>query len=255
MSTISLMPVGTKIKITKPNKISVYSRCSKTEPLVSAGMVNGDTLILDEGTIIRIDGFSSQYNLKSYPMVRLSVFPEGKKSGKVNTILNELDGLSWDACPENNVAQPQKKIVRVNVEYDSTRYKSYNMVWHSAFSKGYDGNVKKEVMVNPLELTHDEITNRVFYDTTVHYDAGNCVVKIGQSNWNYTIQYSRITKFGLSVPQNGLLSATLVDQTIVLYLKSYNEEEEKLDIDPNQDDKIVISLIESYLKEKHKINE
>lgn len=62
MSTISLMPINKKIKLTKDYKFVMESNNYLGDShtiLKEAGIAVGKELILDEGSKIRVEGFSS----------------------------------------------------------------------------------------------------------------------------------------------------------------------------------------------------
>lgn len=252
MSSISLMPVGAKIKVIKEHKIVISNRNSTTKALEDSGMIIGNNIILDENTVIRIDGFSSQYSSKDYPTTRLTVFPDQRKSGKVDVSLKDLDGLVWGIL-EVAAKQPVKEVKRINIEYndDNTNYK-YN-VWHQAFKHGYDLENDDIVVVNPLELTEDEIKNLEFsYERKT--DVGSVVIKIGRKNWNYKLAIKQKFNFKLELSGVGLLSCKLDTIEKKLEYKEdnyYTSEFSPIDIDLNFNKNTVIKLIDRFFKDKH----
>ena len=192
MSTISLMPLGKKMRVKRATRMNILSTVGSMDSLKAAGMLlshgyTADTLILDEDSIIRIEGFSSSISDKYYPSVKISIFPDQGKLGQLYVVLNAFDGLTWE-----NVEEDEKKIPVITKRID--------VAWKKNFTD-YIDNCRAQVfgggnytvgdppkIINPLELKDKDFADMTFaIDKRV--ECGSAVVKIGRESFIYNMQY------------------------------------------------------------------
>lgn len=260
MSTVSIMPLGKKIKVKRETKLKIASQLATADNLKTAGLILGEVgrsgiLILDIDTVIRVDGFSGAIAAKSYPGVKMSVFPEGGKMGQLYVSLDDLDGLTWEIV-EEAVKPTSLPIKRLDINLLANRSDGSHC-WHSAFAESYDTRLPVLKTINPLVLSEEEMKFRRFskIDTS---DAGTAVVKIEKSATNYTLQWATEYHFKTLInPTTGLLSAKFEYLSISLNIKEgwnySNGEWHTLLTEARQGDESYESIIKKYLKEKHNL--
>ena len=201
MSTISLMPVNKKIKVTKDFKINMSNSLgNSTKILKEAGMLVGDELILDSGSKMRVESFKAFSSVKGWPAVKITLFPEGSKSCQCYVELSQFDGLSWEAEEEKEKPVP-KEVQRINFSFE--KHENYLKeidkypCWHRAFKNGFRIG-DKDVILNPIELTKDEIKKQIFLAKT-DLAAGEVVVKKGKNSYSYDIRIERTFCFKITM--------------------------------------------------------
>ena len=259
MSTISIMPIGKKMRIKRATKMSASTIGAK-DGLEAAGMLLGDwspTLILDENTIIRVDAFSSTIAQKSYPSVKMSIFPEGYKMGQVYVSLDSLDGITWEIVEED-----AKKIPvitkRIDIEWNSNYTNYMNIVYVDAFGTRFNMG-DNPCVVNPLKLEPNELKT-LSMDSTSTHECGSAIIKIGRDSHKYKFQYLLVFHFLLEKGPEPLclLQARFDRLDISLQIGAeynYKGDYETLWAGTNlnfvQTDHEI--LVKNYLKEKYKI--
>jgi hypothetical protein len=111
---------------------------SASEKLKDAHRILDRSLILEEGDLIRVDGFKALATAKSYPDVKLTVVPQGGKSSPIYVSLENLDGISWE--PIRIEEKEKKKTETPSRRYDvsiSDNRINLDTVWHRAFGNTY----------------------------------------------------------------------------------------------------------------------
>jgi hypothetical protein len=226
MSTVSLMPIGKKVRVKRELKVPIFNVLSTGMHLKEQGFILGnyrnETLILDAGTVFRIDAFSASVKDKTFPSTKITIFPESGKSGSLYIELDGLDGLSWESIDE----EPKKASVPVRRIDISLKDDKINFLgcWHKAFEERYEIDNPIAVLVNPSKLTPHELEKGEFKGT-VENDMGEAIVKLGKDSWAYTIRTSIKHIFKLSMiqcPSNPsiiLLAATYDHSTYRLQIK------------------------------------
>ena len=172
MSTISLPPIKQKIRLTRELSCVVKSSLGDTTSLQQAGILIGhNNLLIDPGTIVRIEGFTARVSGGNWPDVKLSIYPEGLKMGQCYIELTYLDGISWDLIkdPPKSIPVPIRRISVVTTnEFNWTKttpkkYERRDKVWGEAFGRdGYHISDKKSVILNPRSLSPAEISAAKF---------------------------------------------------------------------------------------------
>ena len=123
MSTISLPPIKTRIRLTRELKHSYnsswyrYFLNESQSALHKAGCLVGKDLLLDPGTELRIEAFKAFATAEDWPDVKVIVKPEGGKDIKFYIPLIAFDGVSWELLKEPP-KEPPKIITRITVEFD-----------------------------------------------------------------------------------------------------------------------------------------
>jgi len=260
MSTVSLMPVGKKISIKRSMRIPITSALSTSTNLKASGNMLGDyrnqELILDEGAVIRVDAFSAVVKAKGYPATKITVFPDMGKAGTVYVSLDDLDGLSWESVDEGVKKKPSAPTRRIDVSINDDSF-NYTNVWHAAFKDRHYVTAQSElVVINPLELSGDDLEKMMFSTDTEHR-IGEAIVKIGRESWTYQLRYKIHHAFDLGFPDTGssthmkLLSAKFSHSRIMLQIqrgfgydsKGWEDIVETMDT-PDK-------FVRAYLEEKH----
>ena len=83
MSTVSLMPIGKKIRVKREIRVPILIILSTGMHLQQLGYIIGKTLILDADSVFRIEAFSAAVKEKTYPSTKITVFPDDGKSGSL----------------------------------------------------------------------------------------------------------------------------------------------------------------------------
>lgn len=260
MSTVSLMPVGKKISIKRSMRIPITGALSNSTNLKESGNMIGDyrdqELILDEGTVMRVDAFSAVVKAKGYPATKITVFPDMGKAGTVYVSLDDLDGLSWESVDEGVKKKPSAPTRRIDVSINDDSF-NYTNVWHSAFRDShYDTTQSEIVVINPLALSEDEL-EKMMFTTDADHRIGEAIVKIGRESWTYQIRYKILHAFDLGFPDTGssthmkLLSAKFSHSKIMLQIQhgyGYNSDrwEDVAETNDTPD-----KFVRAYLEEKH----
>ncbi len=200
--------MSSKIRITRLSEIPCGNMMSNSDHLRNLGIVIGanlshQKLILEVGTIVRIEGFSCDLASKSFPAVKISIFPEGSKMGTLYVQMEDLDGVSWEPIVEEK-KEVKPSLPRLIIEIAEPT--TYNNVWHPAFNKSYTSGLE---MINPLALTKDDLKSKTFhkYDNT---DIGNAVYKDGKNVTTYRLRFVRISIFKIET-SSGIAHARLSD--------------------------------------------
>ena len=255
MSTVSLMPVGKKIKGSKHTVMEVVNKLSTATNIEEAGMLIDKKLIIDPDTVIRVDAFSASVSEKSYPSVKVSIFPTGGRMGQLYVDLSSLDGLTWEIVEEKQ-KEPPKPVRRIEVEFYPAS--STDVCWHEAFGREYyDIHSPVWKVVNPLALTKEEIDRKSFvYSRSTN--AGKAVVKKDGETFIYELAYNVKHHFKLTIDrgeEQGLLIGKYNYMTVSLMIKqrtfSSGEEWVELLEESRQTDIDHTQLIRDYLKKKH----
>jgi hypothetical protein len=266
MSTVSLMPVGKKIQAKRSLRVPIASMLSSADNLRKSGNMIGDCyrnqeLILDEGTVLRVDAFSAVVKAKGYPATKITVFPDGGKSGTVYVSLDDLDGLSWESIDEAP-KKPSAPTRRIDISIKDDSINLIN-VWHGAFrNRNYEIGKSGTVVVNPLELSDNDL-RRMNFTVDTESRIGEAVVKIGRDTWTYQIRYKIHYLFDLLFPDTieltegdfvkmKLISAKFNRSIVKLQIQhgfGYGSDKEWQTITETADtpDK----FIRSFLEEKH----
>lgn len=254
MSTISIMPIGKKIKIKKRTEMRISSMLATAANLKPHGFLLGGNLMLEENSVMRVEAFSASVSEKSYPNVRISVFPEGGKMGTLYVTLDNLDGLTWEPVDEVVKAEP-KPTRRLDVDFKPD-FKDTSFVWHESFGEKYDTLMPSWKIINPLKLSPEELKFQRFFERR-NSDAGTAIVKIDKEVFQYYIQYQTDYHFKTKIDATtGLLSAKFDYVSISLNIKQgwcSNEEGvwHTLLTEAHQGDEDHLEVIKKYLKEKH----
>lgn len=260
MSTISLMPVNKRIKVTKDFKINMSdSLGNSTQILKEAGMLVGDELILDSGSNLRVESFKAFSSVKGWPAVKITIFPEGSKSCQCYVELSQFDGLSWEAVEEKEKKEP-KEIQRINISFEKhEKYlKDINSYpcWHRAFKNGFRIG-EKDIILNPVELTKDEIKKRTFISQN-ELTVGEAVVKKGKNSYSYDIRIERIFCFKITI-EPGYMYGNLGEvRNRIQMRKSYSSSEffvvGEISTEDITDSKNVRKPVLEFLKKEHLID-
>jgi len=195
MSTISLPPIKQKIRITRELSCVVKSSLGDSTSLKQAGILIGSNgLLIDPGTIVRIEGFTARVSGGNWPDVKLSIYPEGLKMGQCYIELTHLDGISWDLIKDPPKAPPVP-IRRVSVltsndygwsKTTPKKYEQREKVWGETFGRdGYHIKDKKSVVLNPQSLSPTEIAESKF-KISYNCDIFEISVKIDKTHYSYT---------------------------------------------------------------------
>lgn len=252
MSTVSLMPVGKKIRVKREIRVPVISVLSTAENLKSSGCLIGSyterKLILDEGAVVRIEAFSAATKDKGYPGVKLTVFPEGGKSGSLYVSLGELDGFSWESLDEEprKPGQPKR---RIDVSLDMRRV-NFDHIWHEVFGRNNFKVVDEIAIINPLVLSDIEIEEKEFKIVNTH-NIGEALVKIGRESWEYSVQFKVTHNFDLIFPHHRLLSARYNHMTVELQVRSNYSYADKDWVTISEVIDTPEKFVQVYLEEKH----
>jgi hypothetical protein len=226
MSAVSLMPIGKKVRVKREIKMPILNVLSTGIHLKDHGFILGnyrkETLILDAGTVFRIDAFSASVKDKTFPSTKITIFPESGKSGSLYIELDGLDGLSWESIDEEP-KQASAPVRRIDISLKDDKI-NFLGCRHKAFEDRYEIDKPITVLVNPAKLTSHELENGKFKGT-VENDIGEAIVKLGKDSWSYTIRTSINHVFLLSMitcPSNPsilLLAATYDHSTYRLQIK------------------------------------
>jgi len=253
------MPIGRKITVKNDCKLDAFGFLSGSEEVLKkTGLLVGKQLILDAGLKIRIDGFSGTVGAKSWPITKISVFQPESKMAQCYVSFNSFDGITWEA-DEDDEPKPKREVQRLNLSFEG--YMHSNDVdgypcWHRSFKEGFK-IWEKDKMINPLELSEEEILKGIFH-STIEFDFGEATIKKGSSSFVYVLRFKRFFTFEIS-KFPGVMRANLKDfrDTIEMYdrwnrndiIKSFEYTLPKQD--RNIDD--LKKTISSFLKEKHQL--
>lgn len=263
MSAISLMPFQKKIKLKKDYKFNMISCLGDaTQILKDSGMLIGRELIFDEGTKIRVEGFSGSISDKSYPSVKISIYPEGKKQCQVYVNMGDFDGVTWETIEGENIVKDKKEVQKIHInfrkEYLTGNYSwKNNGVWPEAISLHVSPKEReKQYTLNPTKLSKKEIDDKEFkqYGRT---EIGEAVVKKGKSIFSSHIVVYTYFTFSIEF-QPGFMFAKIKDIKYVLRIgEGYIGDEKNYvkvcDLDANTTpdfEKIIID----FLKKKYELN-
>jgi len=225
MSTVSLMPIGKKIRVKREIKMPIFNVLSTGMHLRDHGFILGtyrkETLILDAGTVFRIEAFSASVKDKTFPSTKITIFPETGKAGSLYIELDGLDGLSWESVEE----EPKKASTPVRrIDISINDKPNFRACWHKAFEERYEIENPIAVLVNPSKLAPHEL-EKCEFKATVENDIGEAIVKLGKDSWSYTMRTSIRHVFRLhmiqcpSNPSILLLAATYDRSTHKLQIK------------------------------------
>ena len=260
MSTISLMPVNKRIKVAKDFKINMYDSLGNSRQILKeAGMLVGDELILDSGSNLRIEGFKAYSSVKGWPAVKITIYPEGSKSCQCYVDFSQFDGLSWETVEEKEKKEP-REVQRINISFEKNeRYlKDINSFpcWHRAFKNGFRIG-DKDIILNPIELSKDEIEKRIFTggnDLTV----GEAIVKKGKNSYSYDIRIERTFNFKITI-EPGYMYGNLEEvRNIIQMRKSYSHSDffdvSEISTEDITDSKNIRKPVLEFLKKEHLID-
>ena len=275
MSTISLPPIKQKILLTR--ELSYNYKLSganghgaflgdSRKVLEENGNLGINSLILDPGTIIRIEAFKSFSTAEDWPNVKISIALPGKKLIKCYIPLIAFDGVSWDLIKESS-KDPKLPISPINKIVINIREENHYYDWNNIYPNeirntifgGYN-EYKENCLINPLELSEDELNSKTF-SLEEESQLGDAVVKIGKNLFNYNISIQKIHYFDTQL-NNGMMSAKRSSIKQQLLLKDHkkfvaNEKNPPLFNKEIGEDEITIdnirSIINQVLKEKHQI--
>jgi hypothetical protein len=246
MSTVSLMPVGKKIRVKREIRIPILNILSSGMHLQQMGLIIGKTLILDANSVFRIEAFSAAVKDKSFSSTKITVFPENSKSGSLYIELDGLDGLSWESVDESQKTVP-KPVRRVDVKIDREIDVTY--CWSQAFNGRYNivpGEEFPEVVINPLVLDKLQLADGRFLESST-YKIGDATVKIDKEVFVYEIQALDNHYFEIGNIQShgfSLLSAKLSEISVNLQIrKSFGAWEHLATLNPDDVSKDTITKI------------
>ena len=257
MSTISLIPVGKKIRVKREIKIPINSILSTGLHLQQKGFIIGKTLILDADSIFRIDAFSAAVKEKTYPSTKITIFPHDGKSGSLYIDFEGLNGLSWESI-EETPKPPPKAVRRIDVKIDREIDASY--CWSQAFNGRYDivdGEECKEVVINPLVIEKLQLADARFIESS-NYRIGDVTAKIDTKVFIYEIQALVNHYFDIGNIQShgfSLLSAKLAQISVNLQIRTYAQKWDHLatlDIKDLSKQTITKTVIE-YIEKLHEL--
>jgi len=226
MSTISIMPLGTYMKINRRAIVPYSQFLLASQKLKEAHRILNQSLILEEGDTIRIDGFKAFATAKSYPDVKLTVVPQGGKSAAIYVSMENLDGISWEPV---KIKEKAKKEIPPSRRYDvSINENQINLenVWHRAFGGVY----KKESaqIVNPLELNPEE-RKKGFAIVNFNKMGEALLTDIDQRRYSYQI-HSKVTHRFEPDTVDGILAMRRVEATAELVIVGFGENPERGEI-------------------------
>lgn len=264
MSTISLMPINKKIKLTKDYKFKIESRSflgdSKTI-LKEAGISVGNELILDEGSKIRVEGFSASVSDKNWPRTKISIYPEGKKQCQCYIDMSQLDGVTWETI-EGDAPKEKKEVQRINISnndyHGDDKWREYGC-YHASFGRdNIERNYEGIKLLNVLELTDAEVALEKF-NSNIDSDIGEVSVKKGKESHFYKIRGKSVFTFQIIIKPGRMYGKLIkVKDSIWLGNGSYPKEDMWIkicDLDYGetevQTQDSYKSLITQYLKNKH----
>ena len=257
MSTISLMPINKKFKLTKSYKFNVGHNYlgDSHKTLQEAGMVVGAELIMDEGSKMRIEGFSSSISQKDWPKTKITIYPEGKKQCQCYIQMSDLDGITWETI-EGEAPKEKKEIQRINISLDSYHVKDNQWKKYPCRHASFKDNIARSFeglkALNPLELNEAEITLGKFSSLNKS-EIGEVVVRKGNNNSCYKMQARTAFRFEIT-KQPGLMYGKLVSVKDSLWLGPgyYPKDEEYVKLcDIDSDETKYEAIVTKYLKEKH----
>jgi hypothetical protein len=223
MSTISIMPLGTKLRITRQTEILHSQLLSGSERLVDAGYILGKKLLLEEGCHIRFEGFKAFATAKDYPDVKLTVYPIEGKSASLYVSMEHLDGLSWEPVKEDK--QEEKKTTPPSRRYDvdiTRNQVDFRWVYHNeVFENRYDSETPEWVLINPLKLKPEE-RNLGFFKEDLN-DIGEAILTdVDRRKYQFTIGVKLVYQFETSIHNEGvnkgLLSARCCNRKAILII-------------------------------------
>lgn len=252
MSTISIMPINTKLRVNKRTQIPYSRKLAASSNIEKANCILGNELILDEGCHIRFEGFSASATDKSYPEVKITVFPISGKAGQIYVSLEQFDGLTWEPISEETLNEDKKHrgpIRRYEVVLNGRGVET-DYVWHNAFDERYNVNDCKLLIVNPLALKPQERKDGFFSIQITQI--GEAMFSIDSSKTTYNLQVRASHEFKTELMGDGLLGAKCVSSVFNLEIspKWENSYVHVGKIEINETD--VVKMVKDYLKEKHK---
>lgn len=256
MSTISLMPINKKFKLTKDYKFTVGRSFlgDAQKILQEAGMSVGTELIMDEGSKMRIEGFTASVSDKNWPAAKVTIYPEGKKQCQCYIQMSELDGITWETI-EGEAPKEKKEVQRINVSVGNyaTFDKWGHGIWHKAYKDRWEREDKSEKILNVLELNDSEI-NKGQFKAAHESDVAEVVVKKGKECHVYKIYVNSVFTFKISTKPGFMLGKLHEVKDSVYIGEGYYPAKDKLDkiCDIENPETIDFTkLATQYLKKKH----
>lgn len=255
MSTVSLMPIGKKIRVKREIRVPVLNILSTGMHLEQKGFIIGNTLILDANSVFRIEAFSAAVKEKTYPSTKITIFPDDGKSGSLYIELDGLDGLVWESVDEAPKS-PTKAVRRIDVKIDREIDASY--CWSQSFNGRYDiGEDLQEVVINPLALDKSQLADGRFVESA-NYNIGNATVKIEKEVFVYEIQTLVDHFFDIgNIKSHGLvlLSAKLDVIAVNLQIRiSFGKWDHLATLDASDlSNQTVTKTVTEYLKRLHEL--
>jgi hypothetical protein len=253
------MPLLKKVKLTRDFKFQLpghYGLGDSTTILKEAGMLVGNSLIMDEGSKMRVEGFSAAVSDKTYPRVKVTIYPEGKKQCQLYLDMEQMDGVTWETI-EGDVPKEKKEVQRINVSLGDRMKDEYHWskqgFWHDAFGSYHPRNSKEDALLNPQKLSKTEL-EKLEFKTSSEHDIGEAVVKKGKESHMYKFKIKSVFYFSIDV-KPGLMYAKLVDikDTLVIGRGSYpgRDDWKKISDVNSFDEPDYAKVITDYLKKEH----
>lgn len=232
MSTISIMPLGTKIRITRTAEVEYSGRLKGFEQLKDAGYIVGKALLLEDGCHVRFDGFKAFAKSKDYPDVKLTVYPIGGKSAPIYVSMEKLDRLSWEPASETRTKTSSISTRKYNVGFtralNDLFISDLEWVYPRGFSGGYNTVKSDWTMINPLEFTEEERKQGFSQDN---------IVEIGEALLTEASRLKRAFRIGVKCHyrfetgiHEGMLSARCSHKayTLIAYRRYFKNQAEEI---------------------------
>jgi hypothetical protein len=228
MSTISIMPLGTHMRINRRVIVPYSQFLSASEKLKDAHRILNESLILEEGDLIRVDGFKAFATAKSYPDVKLTVVPSEGKSAAIYISLENLDGISWE--PVKIEEKEKKRKETPSRRYDvsiSDNQINTSTIWHRAFGNSYNEKSGTQI-INPLELEPNE--RKKGFAVVDFCKMGDALMTdIDQRRYSYSI-HSKVTHRFEPDMIDGLLAMRRSEVKAELVIVTYGSNPERGEI-------------------------
>jgi hypothetical protein len=128
--------------------------------------------------------------------------------------------------------------------------------WHSAFKNGFIFG-DKDIILNPVELTKDEIKKGLFMGTN-NLTVGKAVVKKGKNSYSYDIRIERVFCFKITI-EPGYMYGNLGEVINRIQMKkSYSSSDflvvGEISTEDITDSKNVRKPVLEFLKKEHLID-